>query len=191
MPMTSRPERITGKPWIWIGVGRVIPLRLSSFRIGAGNFISLNVLMGGGMSTPSTMMCHFSRSSSHCSFDNARMCAGGFHPVSIDWVYETSFASSFADINAFFSLMLFRIAASSSASFCAGVTAAAINLSPAARDRSDVVSFAGANSRTFGGASEPGSAASEEGFAPAAAEVPGGGARASVCPRRAADALTA
>mmetsp|Transcript_9686 Transcript_9686/g.40615 ORF Transcript_9686/g.40615 Transcript_9686/m.40615 type:complete len:404 (+) Transcript_9686:998-2209(+) len=194
MPMTSRPLRMAGKPWIWIGVGRVIPLRFSSSMMGFGNFISLNVLIGAGTSTPSTMMCHWSRNSSFCASVNARMCVGGFQPVSIDRVYLTSFESSDTDIRAFFSEICFKMAASSSASFCTGVMALAIIFKPAARLRSDVVSLAGANCRTFDSSPLPdpegpafGSAPSPE---PPVPEPPAGPPRTDF-PRRDADAVTA
>mmetsp|Transcript_17671 Transcript_17671/g.43698 ORF Transcript_17671/g.43698 Transcript_17671/m.43698 type:complete len:222 (+) Transcript_17671:568-1233(+) len=141
MPMMSRPDRMTGRPWIWMGVGLLMPFFVSWFRMGSGNFISLNVRMGGGISVPSTMMCHLSRTSTHSSSVMLRMCMGGFHPVSMDCVYLMSLECSDADISAFFSVTFFRIAASSSAIFCAGVTFFCISLSPAARDSSDVVSF--------------------------------------------------
>eukprot|EP00967_Tisochrysis_lutea_P107756 scaffold166484_cov33-Tisochrysis_lutea.AAC.1 len=61
MPIMSRPERMTGRPWIWIGVGFLIPLESRWSRTGSGNRISLKLLIGGGMSSPSTNMCHLSR----------------------------------------------------------------------------------------------------------------------------------
>mmetsp|Transcript_13892 Transcript_13892/g.58836 ORF Transcript_13892/g.58836 Transcript_13892/m.58836 type:complete len:284 (-) Transcript_13892:237-1088(-) len=180
IPMMSRPLRITGRPWIWIGVGRAIPFRVSSSIMGLGNFISRKVLMGGGMSTPSTMMCHLSRTSSRSSSVSFRMCAGAFQPVSIDWVYATSLESSCTDMSAFLSLIDLRMAASSCASFSAGVMDDAMALSPAARDRSDVFSFGGANSRMLLG--PPGSSPPLFEDGPAASWIPGDPARSSPSP---------
>ena len=40
IPIISRPERATGRPWIWIGVGFLMPLLSRTRRIAAGIFIS-------------------------------------------------------------------------------------------------------------------------------------------------------
>ena len=180
IPMMSRPLRITGRPWIWIGVGRAMPFRVSSSMMGRGNFISRNVLMGGGTSTPSTMMCHLFRTSSCSSSVSTRMCAGAFHPVTMECVYATSLESSWTDMSAFLSLIDLRISASSCASFSAGVMDDAMALSPAARDSSDVFSFGGANSRMLLAAAAGSSALDDDG--PAASWIPGDPARSSPSP---------
>ena len=52
------PERTAGIPWIWIGVGFRMPFARRHSRMGSGYLMSLNDLIGGGTSSPSTRMCH-------------------------------------------------------------------------------------------------------------------------------------
>jgi hypothetical protein len=42
-----------------MGVGFVIPFDFKCSTIGCGNFISLNEVTGGGISSPSTKIAHF------------------------------------------------------------------------------------------------------------------------------------
>mmetsp|Transcript_6032 Transcript_6032/g.13284 ORF Transcript_6032/g.13284 Transcript_6032/m.13284 type:complete len:273 (+) Transcript_6032:1011-1829(+) len=86
IPIKSRPDSNAGMPWIWIGVGFLMPLSRNAFSTGSGNRISLNDLMGGGMPSPSTRMCHLSRIAWSSSSLMFRTCAGGLHPVAIDSV---------------------------------------------------------------------------------------------------------
>ena len=51
-----RSPRMTGSPWIWIGVGRLIPLLLSCLRMASGKRMSSNANSGGGRALPSQMM---------------------------------------------------------------------------------------------------------------------------------------
>ena len=51
---------------------------------GSGKRISRKDLMGGGMSSPSTRMCHLSRVSWCCTSSSARMCGGGRQVVDIE-----------------------------------------------------------------------------------------------------------
>ena len=69
-----------------MGVGRLMPFFSRVAMTGAGNFMSRKFLMGGATLSPSTMMCHFLRSSSHSARLSARMAAGGRQPVSMDFV---------------------------------------------------------------------------------------------------------
>ena len=52
------PESTAGIPWIWIGVGFRMPFARRHSRMGSGYLMSLNDLIGGGTSSPSTRMCH-------------------------------------------------------------------------------------------------------------------------------------
>ena len=107
----------------------------------------------------------------------------------MDCVYCTSFEISFADISAFFSLMVRRISASSSASLCAGVTALARALSPAARLSSDVFSLGGANWRMLLSSGSVGGAGPTAGSSVGTPPGASAGAR-SLCPSLAAEADT-
>mmetsp|Transcript_17986 Transcript_17986/g.59058 ORF Transcript_17986/g.59058 Transcript_17986/m.59058 type:complete len:316 (-) Transcript_17986:871-1818(-) len=102
IPIISLPLRATGRPWTWMGVGRSMPLALSRSRVGFGNLMSLKSLIGGGTSSPSTMMCHFFLSLSLSSSVVSRRCLGGLQSVFIGSVYFTSLASSCTPIRAFF-----------------------------------------------------------------------------------------
>ena len=101
MPIMSRPARIAGSPWIWIGVGLWIPFDASAASTAGGKRMSRNDLIGGGGSSPSTRMCHLSRIACRSASLVARMRAGGRHVAPIDSVYSTPFASSFTDISGF------------------------------------------------------------------------------------------
>mmetsp|Transcript_29458 Transcript_29458/g.95030 ORF Transcript_29458/g.95030 Transcript_29458/m.95030 type:complete len:250 (+) Transcript_29458:1067-1816(+) len=94
MPIMSRPERMTGSPWIWIGVGFLIPLACKWSKTGWGKRISWKVLIGGGISSPSTRMCHLSRTACRSFSLISRMWRGGRQPVFITDVYCTPLASS-------------------------------------------------------------------------------------------------
>ena len=56
MPMMSRPDRMTGRPCIWMGVGFLMPFSSRCCRMAGGNFMSANEGMGGGRLVPSQMM---------------------------------------------------------------------------------------------------------------------------------------
>eukprot|EP00965_Chrysotila_dentata_P154074 5092238-Pleurochrysis_carterae.AAC.1 len=106
MPMRSRPAKTAGSPWIWIGVGFLMPFDLSALSTGSGKRISLNDLIGGGTSSPSTRMCHLSRTACRSSSDIARMCDGGRHPVAIESLYSTPLASSLTDMSGLYELSM-------------------------------------------------------------------------------------
>mmetsp|Transcript_3020 Transcript_3020/g.6843 ORF Transcript_3020/g.6843 Transcript_3020/m.6843 type:complete len:288 (-) Transcript_3020:272-1135(-) len=99
MPIMSLPASTAGKPWIWMGVGFLMPFSCRVRRIGSGKRMSLNDLIGGGMSSPSTRMCHLSRIPWHSSSLILRMCEGGRQPVDIESLYSTPLASSLTDIS--------------------------------------------------------------------------------------------
>lgn len=56
MPIMSRPARATGRPCIWMGDGRLMPLARIVDSSTGGSFISRNVTHGGGTAVPSTRM---------------------------------------------------------------------------------------------------------------------------------------
>mmetsp|Transcript_5595 Transcript_5595/g.16319 ORF Transcript_5595/g.16319 Transcript_5595/m.16319 type:complete len:246 (+) Transcript_5595:1160-1897(+) len=124
MPMRSRPERTAGRPWIWMGVGLRMPLALRWSRMGWGSRMSRKLLMGGGMSSPSTSICHLLRTSCCSSSDRSRISGGGRHPVCRDSVYTTPLASSATDMRGrmLFS-MLSRISLSSASRCSCSVSA--------------------------------------------------------------------
>ena len=64
-----------------------MPFFLSTRRQESGSLRSLKLLTGGGMSSPSTMMCHARRTSARSSSDMWRMWLGAFQPVSKGSVY--------------------------------------------------------------------------------------------------------
>ena len=65
-PTQSRPDRITGSPWIWIGVGVLILSRLRHFSVARGSRIARNEVIGGGRLSPVQSMRSLSRTVS-CS----------------------------------------------------------------------------------------------------------------------------
>ncbi len=88
-PIMSRPERMTGRPCTWIGVGLLIPLLSRCCSTGAGNFMSWNDRMGGGRLWPSVMMWNLCRTAACSSPVICRSFSGGFHPVFMLLVYTT------------------------------------------------------------------------------------------------------
>ncbi|GER48461.1 importin alpha isoform 4 [Striga asiatica] len=71
--------------------------------MGSGNLMSLKFLMGGGTSSPSTIMCHCFRIVSQDFLGIFRICKGGFQPVTRGSVYVMPLASSRTDIRVFLS----------------------------------------------------------------------------------------
>mmetsp|Transcript_11956 Transcript_11956/g.25700 ORF Transcript_11956/g.25700 Transcript_11956/m.25700 type:complete len:222 (-) Transcript_11956:596-1261(-) len=69
MPIMSRPASATGRPWIWMGVGFLMPLASSTRSTAGGNFMSLKFAMGGGTSLPSIAMRKVSRICCRASSD--------------------------------------------------------------------------------------------------------------------------
>ena len=75
----DRSTHTAGIPCICIGVGWWIPFFFSPCKTGFGNFISLKVLIGGGLSIPSTSMCHFLRTFSCLDSGISKIYPGGRH----------------------------------------------------------------------------------------------------------------
>ena len=94
MPTMSLPARATGRPCIWMGVGRRMFFAASASRMGAGNFMSRKDWMGGGMSSPSTRMCHLSLTASHAPSPWASSFRGHLQLVRKESLYSTPCASS-------------------------------------------------------------------------------------------------
>ncbi len=80
-----------------------MPFFLNASKIGFGNFISLNALIGGGGSLPSTSMCNFFQIL-WCLFSGMDMISlGGRQLVFIGSVYSTPLANSETPFKAVFS----------------------------------------------------------------------------------------
>uniref|UniRef100_A0A7C9DWJ6 Uncharacterized protein n=1 Tax=Opuntia streptacantha TaxID=393608 RepID=A0A7C9DWJ6_OPUST len=103
IPIMSLPDKMTGSPCTWIGVGWTMPFSFNSRRMGSGNLMSLKFLIGGGASSPSTIICHCFRIASHCFLDILLIDNGGFHPVQRGSVYVIPLANSRTDISVFLS----------------------------------------------------------------------------------------
>mmetsp|Transcript_30873 Transcript_30873/g.73528 ORF Transcript_30873/g.73528 Transcript_30873/m.73528 type:complete len:336 (+) Transcript_30873:492-1499(+) len=117
MPIMSRPDRTTGRPCTWIGVGLVMFFDFRCSMTGCGKRISLNDVTGGGMSSPSTRIAHFFLTASCSLAFSFRTPHGGRQPVSIELSYSTPFASSFTLFSAVFMVMCLRMSCSSSSCF--------------------------------------------------------------------------
>mmetsp|Transcript_30672 Transcript_30672/g.62610 ORF Transcript_30672/g.62610 Transcript_30672/m.62610 type:complete len:208 (+) Transcript_30672:1055-1678(+) len=94
MPTMSLPERATVSPCIWMGVGRLTFFFWRARSTGGGKAMSLKLRMGGGMSSPSTSMCHFCRILSHSSSPWRRMDLGQRQEVGREDLYLMPSASS-------------------------------------------------------------------------------------------------
>ena len=57
----SRPDSAAGMPWIWMGVGFLMPLDSRWRRMGGGSFMSRKEVRGGGRFWPSVAMWNESR----------------------------------------------------------------------------------------------------------------------------------
>ena len=60
-PTQSRPDRMTGSPCVWIGVGALILLLRRQRSVARGSRIDLKVVRGGGMWSPVASMRSFCR----------------------------------------------------------------------------------------------------------------------------------
>mmetsp|Transcript_363 Transcript_363/g.1034 ORF Transcript_363/g.1034 Transcript_363/m.1034 type:complete len:241 (+) Transcript_363:388-1110(+) len=110
-PIMSRPDRMTGSPCIWIGVGLTMPSSSRRRTSARGSFMAAKESIGGGTSVPSAMIPSSSRISLR-SFSVSRLSfSGGLQPVSMA-IFPSeicafpllSVASSFADMSARFSV---------------------------------------------------------------------------------------
>ena len=135
IPIMSRPERITGSPCIWIGVGRVIPLEASTRSTGGGARVCANSTTGGGRCSPSTTMRCLSRMACASSSVRQRQIDGGVQPVLTERENSIPFASSRADLSAALAVMALSISCSSRRSFSAAVSCGAVARALAAATR--------------------------------------------------------
>ena len=81
MPTMSLPESATVSPCICMGVGRVTFFFVNASSMGGGKAMSLKDRMGGGISSPSTSICHFCRILFHSSSPSLKILRGHLHPV--------------------------------------------------------------------------------------------------------------
>mmetsp|Transcript_2798 Transcript_2798/g.8433 ORF Transcript_2798/g.8433 Transcript_2798/m.8433 type:complete len:480 (-) Transcript_2798:3-1442(-) len=86
MPIMSRPLSATGRPWIWMGVGRTIPFSRRAASTQRGRRMSAKRRTGGGTSSPSTRMRSLSRMRWLSASGRERMRRSGRQPVSSEVV---------------------------------------------------------------------------------------------------------
>ena len=74
-PTMSRPDRMTGRPCSWMGVGRLMPLPSSHDSTAGGNFISAKLgTCGVALACLSTLWAGFNRQHHYTLGKNSAMC---------------------------------------------------------------------------------------------------------------------
>ena len=113
IPIRSRPERMTGRPCIWMGVGREMPLEARTRRTGPGARVCSKSTTGAGRCSPSTTMRCLSRIACASSSVRHRQIAGGVQPVGTARENSIPLASSRADLSAALAVIALSISCSS------------------------------------------------------------------------------